>query len=64
MLAIFEIGSHFIPKWAWTVNLLFVLPHVAGVTGTPHHTQPFIEMKSDELFASNHNNPNLCLLGS
>jgi hypothetical protein len=27
VLVIFEIGSHFIPRLAWTVILLFVLPH-------------------------------------
>jgi hypothetical protein len=36
---------------AWTSILLFMLPLVAGMTGTHHHTQPLIEIGgSRELF--------------
>jgi hypothetical protein len=38
-------------RTAWTVSLLFVLPYVAGMTGTPYHTQLLVEMESWELFA-------------
>jgi hypothetical protein len=33
------------------VILLFVLLHIAGMTGMCHHTQPLVEMGSCELFA-------------
>jgi hypothetical protein len=52
------------PRVAWTVILLSVLPHETGMTGMYHHTQPLIEMGSHELFAqltSNCNPPDLCL---
>jgi hypothetical protein len=34
-LVIFEIESLFMPRLAWTSFLLFVLPHVAGMTSVP-----------------------------
>jgi hypothetical protein len=33
------------------VILLFVLPHIAGMTGVHHWAQPLVEMGSRELFA-------------
>jgi hypothetical protein len=32
VLVIFEVGSHFMPGLAWTMILLFMLPHVARMT--------------------------------
>jgi hypothetical protein len=51
VLVIFEIGSYFMPGLAWTVILLFVLPHIAGMTGMHHCTEPLFEVGSHELFA-------------
>jgi hypothetical protein len=48
-LVILEIGSCFMPRLAWTVILIFMLPHVAGMTGMQNHTQPLIEMGWREL---------------
>jgi hypothetical protein len=36
-------------RLAWTVILLFVLPQVAGMTGTCHSTQPLVAMRFSEL---------------
>jgi hypothetical protein len=47
---IFEIKFQFIPKLAWTVMLLSVLPCVAGMTGICHCDLPLVEMGSRELF--------------
>jgi hypothetical protein len=49
VLVIFETGSHFLPRLAWT-TILFVLPCIAGMTGVPLH-QLLVEMGSPELFA-------------
>jgi hypothetical protein len=49
-LVIFEIESHFMSELAWT-SILFVLPPLTGMTGTPHHTHPLLEIGSHELFA-------------
>jgi hypothetical protein len=38
-------------KPARTETFLFVLPYLAGITGTCHHFQPLVEMESHELFA-------------
>jgi hypothetical protein len=32
-------------------TILFVLPHIAGMTGMPHHIQPLVEMGSHKCFA-------------
>jgi hypothetical protein len=48
---IFEIGSHTMPLLACTTNLLFVLPHIAGMTDAHRHTQPLVEMGSGIHFA-------------
>jgi hypothetical protein len=45
-----ETGSHFIPRPAWTAVLLFVLPHIAEMTGVSHWTQLLTEMMSCEVF--------------
>jgi hypothetical protein len=50
-LVIFEIGSHIVPRPAWTVIPLFVLSCIAGVTSECHHTQPLTEMGSLKVFA-------------
>jgi hypothetical protein len=42
---VFEIGSHFVPRLSWTVILLFVLPHIAGMTGTCQRAQPLVKME-------------------
>jgi hypothetical protein len=42
MLVIFKIRSCFTPQLAWTSILLFVLPHIAGVTGTHYSAQSLI----------------------
>jgi hypothetical protein len=67
-LAIFEIGSHFMPGWAWTLVLLFELPHIAGMTGAHQHTQPWVEIGVLQTFGldwpSNFAPSNLCLLRS
>jgi hypothetical protein len=47
----FNSVSHFFPRQAWTQILLCMLPFIAAMTGTHHHTQPLIEMGSHELFA-------------
>jgi hypothetical protein len=39
-----EMGSHFMPKPACTVILLFVLPGAAGMIGKHHHAQPLVDM--------------------
>jgi hypothetical protein len=49
-LLIFKMGSHFMTWLAWTIMLLFVLPHVAGRTGVHHHAQPLIEMGVSQTF--------------
>jgi hypothetical protein len=50
-LVIFEIVSCVMPSFAST-GILFVLPHIAGMTGVYHHTQSLVEMgRSHELFA-------------
>jgi hypothetical protein len=36
-LVIFEIGSCFMPRWAWTMILLCMLPQIARMTGPPCH---------------------------
>jgi hypothetical protein len=36
---------------SWTVTLLFVLPHIVGMTGTRHCTQPLVGLGSCEVFA-------------
>jgi hypothetical protein len=36
VLVIFERESRFMPRLAWTVILLFVLPDIAGITATCH----------------------------
>jgi hypothetical protein len=50
-LVIFEIG---VSLYAMASQrgpvLLFVLPHIAGMTGVHHHTHPLIEMGSHKLF--------------
>jgi hypothetical protein len=38
VLVIFETESGFMPRTPWTMSLLFVLFHVAGMTGIYHHT--------------------------
>jgi hypothetical protein len=48
-LVIFEIGSCFMSWPVWTIIFLFVLPHVAGITGTYHHAQPLVEVDMDSL---------------
>jgi hypothetical protein len=36
-LVIFEIGSRFLPRSAWTASLLLMLLHIAGYDrGVPH----------------------------
>jgi hypothetical protein len=50
-LVIFEIGSCFIPRWAWTTNFLFVLPHIAGMTGSTKVPSHLLSWESHELFA-------------
>jgi hypothetical protein len=50
---IFEIGSHFKPKPAWTVILMFVFPLVAEMIGVSHHTQTLVEIGFHELFFFN-----------
>jgi hypothetical protein len=67
-------GSHFMPRPVWTMillfnlilllSLLFYTSHIAGMTGTHHHTHPLVEMGSCKLLptlASNFDPPNLCL---
>jgi hypothetical protein len=49
-LAIFEIGSHFMPRPSLTVIFLFVLPCTAGMTGVHHSIKPLVEMGSYNLF--------------
>jgi hypothetical protein len=39
------------PRPAYTMTLLFVLPQVAGMTGKHYHTQLWVEIVSCELFA-------------
>jgi hypothetical protein len=66
-VAVFEMGSHFMPSLAWTTILLFVLPGVDGIIGMYHGTPPLVEMGSCELLPRltfNHDPPNLCLLSS
>jgi hypothetical protein len=43
-LVIFEMGSLFVLRPAWTTILLFVLPWVARMTGASHCNQPLVEM--------------------
>jgi hypothetical protein len=46
-----EIEFHFMPRQAWTVILLFVLPTVAEMTDVvPLHPAFFIKMGSHKLF--------------
>jgi hypothetical protein len=49
-MVIFLVGSHFMPRLSWTTILLFVLLHVPGMAGAHHHTQPLVEIGSQELF--------------
>jgi hypothetical protein len=42
MLVIFEIGSHFMPVLTWMAVLLFVLPHLAGLTAAHHRTSHWL----------------------
>jgi hypothetical protein len=50
-LVIFEIGSLFLPELAWTIRLLFRLPHIAGMISVHHHTQfLLVKMGSREVF--------------
>jgi hypothetical protein len=51
MLVIFELGSHFTSRPAWTAVLLLVLPHITGMTDMHHCNQPLVEMGSCECFA-------------
>jgi hypothetical protein len=51
VLAIFEIGFHFMPRLSWNVIFLCVLLHVAGMAGVYHCIQLVAEMGSHELFA-------------
>jgi hypothetical protein len=46
-----EIGSRFLAQLVWTMILEFVLPHIAGLTGTRHCALTLVEMGSHELFA-------------
>jgi hypothetical protein len=39
-----------LPRPAWTMTLLFMLPEVAGMTGISHHVQLICEIGSYELF--------------
>jgi hypothetical protein len=41
-LVIFETGSSFMLMPAWMLFLPFLLPYVAGMTGTGYIVQPFI----------------------
>jgi hypothetical protein len=50
-LAVFVIESHFMPRLAWTMVLLFVILCIAGVTEVRHNIQPLVEMRSREHFA-------------
>jgi hypothetical protein len=46
-----EIGSHFLPRLAWSKIFSFMFPTIAGITGTHHHAQVLVEMGSFELFS-------------
>jgi hypothetical protein len=48
-LDIFQIGSQSMPRLSWTAILLFMLPRIPGMTGACHHTQPLVEIGSEEL---------------
>jgi hypothetical protein len=66
-LVTFEIGSYFLPRPAWTTELLFTLPDIAEMIGVCHYAQLLFEIRSQELFpglALNHNPPNFSLPGS
>jgi hypothetical protein len=45
-LLFFEIGSCVILGLTWTMILLFMLPHLTGMTGTHHLVQALSEMRS------------------
>jgi hypothetical protein len=63
-LANFEMGSFFMSGSAWTITLLFVLPHVAGMTGRCYHEYPLVDVGSVNSFAQaglNHHPPDLSL---
>jgi hypothetical protein len=49
-LVIFETGTHFVPRWAWTMTILFVLLCRTRMTGTCHCDQPLIKMGCLKLF--------------
>jgi hypothetical protein len=42
--------THFLGGMAWTLILLLMLPHVAGMSDACHHNQPFVDMGSCEIF--------------
>jgi hypothetical protein len=41
---IFDIGSCLMPGPSWTIIFLFVLPCIAGMTGTCHHAQSLVKI--------------------
>jgi hypothetical protein len=47
---------------AWATILLFVFPHVSGMTGVCHHAQVLLDMGSQELFSQAGLEPNLASL--
>jgi hypothetical protein len=47
-----KMGSHFLPKLAWTRSFCFTLLTIGRMTGTCHHACLFsVEMGSHEHFA-------------
>jgi uncharacterized membrane protein len=40
-LVIMEKRSHFLPRAAWSSSFLFILPAIARMTGTCHHSRFF-----------------------
>jgi hypothetical protein len=49
ILVVWGIRFHFMPRCAWTVIFLFVLPQVAGTTGARCCAQPLVETGSHKL---------------
>jgi hypothetical protein len=62
-LVIFEIGSCFMPRLAWTV-ILFILPYASGMTTEPTHWLRWSPANSLPGLTLNLDPPNLCLPSS
>jgi hypothetical protein len=64
-LVIFETGSHFLPRLAWTTSLLFMLPAITGMK-VRNSSLSFFPLKRGltNFFAWNHDPPDLTLLSN